>query len=71
MNFYGKYAWEPARGVCCFISFINFEYISSESNPILASAASIQEAEAQMQILEARELWFFVGPVVRWEELFE
>lgn len=57
--------------MCCFISFINFDYISSESNPILASVASIQEAEAQVQILEARELCFFVRPVVRWEELFE
>lgn len=71
MNFYGKYAWEPARGVCCFISFINFEYISSESYPILASAASIQEAKTHMQILETRELCFFVWPVVTWEEQFE
>lgn len=60
--------------MCCFISFINFEYISSESNPILASAASIQEAEPHThssQILEARELCFSVSSVVGWKELFE
>lgn len=55
MNFHGKYAWESARGVCCFISFINSEYVSSESGPVLASAAPIQESEALMQLLEVRE----------------
>lgn len=45
--------------MCCFISFIDFEHVSSESSPILASAAPIQESEVLMQMLEVREAWFF------------